>query len=107
MELLEDAVITKSLDGISTTWNKGAEQVCGYSAEEILGKPIFILEPASLVEETKELVELIKQNDRIRHYETLRLRKDGKIINVSLTLFPIFDDSENIHRYRSYCQRYN
>jgi PAS domain S-box-containing protein len=96
MEPLEDAVITKSLDGIITSWNKGAEQIYGYLAEEILGKSISILEPALLVEETKELVELIKQKDKIHHFETLRLRKDGKIVNVSLTLSPIFDNSENI-----------
>ena len=96
METLEDAVITKSLDGIITSWNKGAEQIYGYLAEEILGKSISILEPALLVEETKELVELIKQKDKIHHFETLRLRKDGKIKNVSLTLSPIFDNSENI-----------
>ena len=96
VESSDDAIITKSLDGIITSWNKGAEQVYGYSAKEILGKPISILEPYILVEETKELVELIKQKDRIHHHETLRLRKDGKIINVSLTLSPILDVSENL-----------
>ena len=88
-----DAIITKSLDGIITSWNKGAEQIYGYSAKEVLGKPISILDPSRLVEETKELIELIIQGDRIHHYETLRLRKDGTIINVSLTLSPVFDAS--------------
>jgi len=96
VESLDDAIITTSLDGIITSWNKCAEQVYGYSAKEILGKPISILEPSILVEETKELVELIKQKDRIHHHETLRLRKDGKIINVSLTLSSILDFSENL-----------
>ena len=96
VESSDDAIITKSLDGIITSWNKGAEQIYGYPAKEILGKPMSILEPPILVEETKELIELIKQEDRIHHYETLRLRKDGKIINVSLTLSPIFDASENL-----------
>ena len=96
VESSDDAIITKSLDGIVTSWNKGAEQVYGYLAKEILGKPISILEPSILVEETKELVELIKQKDKIHHYETLRLRKDGKIINVSLTLSPILDVSGNL-----------
>ena len=86
-----DAIITKSLDGIITSWNKSAEQIYGYSAEEILGKPVSILEPSILVEETKELAEMVKQGDRIHHYETLRLRKNGKLINVSLTLSPVFD----------------
>jgi len=88
-----DAIITKSLDGIITSWNKGAEQIHGYSAEEVVGKPISILEPSMLFEETEELTELIKQGDRIHNYETLRLRKDGTIINVSLTLSPVYDAS--------------
>ena len=88
-----DAIITKSLDGIITSWNKGAEQIYGYSAEEVVGKPISILEPSILVEETEELTELIKQGDKIHNYETLRLRKDGTIINVSLTLSPVYDAS--------------
>ncbi len=93
VEYSNDAIITKSLDGIITSWNKGAEQIYGYSAKEILGKPISILEPSILVEETEELAELIKQGDKIHNYETLRLRKDGTIINVSLTLSPVFDAS--------------
>ena len=93
MESSGDAIITKSLDGIITSWNKGAEQIYGYSAEEVVGKPISILEPSTLVEETAELTELIKQGDKIHSYETLRLRKDGTIINVSLTLSPIYDAS--------------
>ena len=93
VEYSNDAIITKSLDGIITSWNKGAEQIYGYSAKEVLGKPISILEPSILVEETEELAELIKQGDKIHNYETLRLRKDGRIINVSLTLSPVFDES--------------
>ncbi len=96
VELSNDAIITTSLDGTITSLNKSAKQVYGYSAKEILGKPISILELSILVEETEELVELLKQGDRIHHYETLRLRKDGKIINISLTLSPIFDESENL-----------
>ncbi|AKB35493.1 sensory transduction histidine kinase [Methanosarcina siciliae C2J] len=96
VELSEDAIITKSLDGIIISWNRGAEQIYGYSAKEILGKPISILEPPILAEETKELTEMVEQEDRIHHYETLRLRKDGKTINVSLTLSPIFNTSENL-----------
>ncbi|SRR5664279_3526413 len=96
VESSDDAIITTSLDGIIISWNKGAEQIYGYSAKEVLGKPMSILEPSTLVEEAKELIELIKQEDRIHHYETSQLRKDGKIINVSLTLSPIFDASENL-----------
>ena len=91
VESSDDAIITESLDNIITSWNKGAEQVYGYSAEEILGKPIFTLAPPHLEEETKKLVERVKQGERVQQYETLRLRKDGRIINVSITLSPVFD----------------
>jgi len=96
VEYSYDAIITESLEGTIISWNKGAEQVYGYSAKEVLGKPISILEPSILVGETKELAELLKQGDRLHHYETLRLRKDGTIINVSLTLSPVFDESEKL-----------
>ena len=62
----------------------------------MLGKHISILEPSILVEETEELIELLKQGDKIHSYETLRLRKDGTIINISLTLSPIFDTYEKL-----------
>ena len=96
VESSDDAIMTESLDGIITSWNKGAEQVYGYSSKEVEGVPISILEPSILVEETEELTELIKQGDKIHNYETLQLRKDGKIINVSLTLSPVFDASEKL-----------
>ncbi|AKB18991.1 MULTISPECIES: PAS domain S-box protein [unclassified Methanosarcina] len=96
VEYSNDAIITKSLDGIITSWNKGAEQIYGYLAGEVLGKPISILEPSILVGETEELAELVKQGDKIHNYETLRLRKDGKIIDVSLTFSPVFNASEKL-----------
>lgn len=93
VESSNDAIITKSLDGIITSWNKGAEQIYGYSAEEILGRPITILTPFLLDKETKKLIEMIKKGEKIHHYETLRLRKDGTIIDVSITLSSVFDIS--------------
>ena len=93
MESSNDAIITESLEGIITSWNKGAEQIYGYSAEEILGKNVSILEPDNLKGEIKQLIEKIKQGEKIQHYETLRLKKDGTIINVSITLSPVFDTS--------------
>ena len=91
MESSIDAIGTMSLDGIITSWNKGAEQVYGYSTEEILGKPISTLAPPHLDKETIKLIEIIKQGDKVHQYETSRLRKDGKTINVSITLSPVFD----------------
>ncbi len=91
VESSNDAIGTISLEGIITSWNKGAEQVYGYLAEEILGKPISILVPSHLEKEPQKLNELIKKRAGIPRYETLRLRKDGKIIYVSITLSPVFD----------------
>lgn len=91
LESSNDAIITESLDGTITNWNKGAEQIYGYSMKEILGKPASILVPLHLYEETKKLIETIKQGERTHNYDTLRLRKDGTIVNVSITLSPVFD----------------
>ena len=93
VESSNDAIITESLDGIVTSWNKGAEQIYGYSAEEILGKDASILEPDNLKGEINQFVGKIKQGEKIKNYETLRLKKDGAPINVSLTISPIFDAS--------------
>jgi PAS domain S-box-containing protein len=91
VESSNDAIGTISFDGIITSWNKGAEQVYGYSAEEVIGKTVSILAPPHLSEETKKLSEMIKKRERVYQYETLRLRKDGKIIDVSINLSPVFD----------------
>ncbi|MGB9938958.1 PAS domain S-box protein [Methanosarcina sp.] len=91
VESSNDAIGTISLDGVITSWNKGAEQVYGYSAKEIFGKTASILAPSHLDEETKKLTEMVKKGKKIRHHETSRLRKDGKIIDVSITLSPVFD----------------
>ncbi len=93
VEFSQDAIITKNLDGTITSWNKGAEKVYGYSAEEILGKNISMLEPDDLKGEIKRFSEKIKRGEKVRHYETLRLKKDGIKIDVSVTLSPVFDKS--------------
>ena len=92
----DDAIITKSLNGTITSWNKGAENTYGYPAEEILGKSISILEPPQLRGDTEKIIEKIKQGQKIDHYETLRSRKDGTLINVSVTLSPVFDTSKKL-----------
>ena len=93
VESSNDAILTESLEGIITSWNKGAEQVYGYSTKEILGKNISIVEPDNLKGEIKQFSEKIKQGKKIQHYETSRLKKNGTIINVSVTLSPVFDAS--------------
>jgi len=93
VESSEDAIITKSLDGNILSWNKGAEQIYGYSAHEVLGKNISILAPTELKNEINELIDKIKLRKKINNYETLRVRKDGKLINIAITLSPVFDSS--------------
>ncbi|MDQ1254206.1 MAG: hypothetical protein QG646_3432 [Euryarchaeota archaeon] len=93
VESSNDAIITESLDGIVTSWNKGAEQIYGYSAAEILGKNASILEPGKIKGEIKHLTERIKKGENIKNHETLRLKRDCIPINVSVTISPIFDAS--------------
>ena len=93
VESSNDAIITESLDGTIKSWNMGARKIYGYSAEEILGKDVSILEPDNLKGEIKQLIKKTKQKEKIQHYETLRLKKGGTVINVSITLSPIFDSS--------------
>ena len=90
VESSEDAIITKSLNGTITSWNIGAENIYGYSAEEIIGSNISILAPENLKQEIDELIEDIKQGKKVHHYETVRIRKDGLLINISITLSPIY-----------------
>lgn len=96
VESSDDAIISKSLEGNITSWNKGAELIYGYSAKEVLGEDISILAPSQLKDEIKLLIEKIKQGKHVIHFETVRVRKDGKEINVSLTLSPLFDSGGNL-----------
>jgi len=93
VESSNDAIITISLDGIITSWNKGAEQIYGYSSEEIIGKSVSILAPDNFKGETKKLIEKVKLGERIQCYRTSRLRKDDKLIFASITLSTVFDSS--------------
>ena len=94
VESSEDAIITKSLKGTITSWNKGAEDIYGYSADEVIGSNISILAPENLKKETDNLIEDIKNGKKIHHYETVRIRKDSQLINISITLSPIFDNGK-------------
>ena len=91
-----DAIIGKDLEGIITSWNAGAERVYGYSEEEIIGKPISLLVPPEKVDDLRVILEKFSTGERIENYETVRRRKDGSIIPVSLTISPIRDASGNI-----------
>jgi PAS domain S-box-containing protein len=91
VESAQDAIISKNLDGIVTTWNPAAEKLFGYSSQEIVGKPITILIPENLSEEEPQILKRIRRGERIDHYETVRRKKDGTVIHVAQTISPIRD----------------
>jgi PAS domain S-box-containing protein len=92
----DDAIISKDLNGNVLTWNKGAERMYGYTAQEMIGKPMSILVPPGYHNDVLDILERIKRGERIDHYETRRKRKDGVILDVSLTVSPIYDDEARI-----------
>ena len=89
VESCDDAIITKDLNGVITSWNAGAARIFGYSAEEAIGKPITILIPPDHQNEEPKILERIRRGERIDHYETIRVRKDGSPIDISLTVSPV------------------
>ncbi len=91
VESSEDAIVGKSLDGKITSWNAGAERIYGYSASEIQGQPVSILIPPEQRDDLPEILERLKRDERIQHYETIRARKDGRRINVSVSISPVKD----------------
>ena len=88
----DDAIISKDLDGIISSWNKGAERIFGYMAEEIIGKSIKVLIPPEYHDEEDTILDRLRRGERIEHYETIRQRKHGSLINISLSVSPLADD---------------
>ena len=89
VESSDDAILTKNLDGTITSWNKGAERLFGYSANETVGRPVTILIPADRLDEEPSILGRIRRGERIDHYETVRRRKDGSLVDISLTVSPV------------------
>jgi PAS domain S-box-containing protein len=89
----DDAIISKTLDGVVTSWNPGAERIFGYAAAEMIGRPITTIIPADLVHEEAEFLRRLARGEHIDHYETVRVRKDGRAINISVTLSPVHDET--------------
>jgi PAS domain S-box-containing protein len=85
----DDAIVSKDLKGVISSWNRGAERIFGYAAEEVVGKPIIILIPAERHDEEKEILQRIGRGERIDHYETVRRRKDGSLVDISLSVSPV------------------
>jgi PAS domain S-box-containing protein len=96
IESADDAIVSKTLDGIITSWNGGAARIFGYSAEEAIGKPISILFPPEQLDEEPNILARIRRGERIDHYETIRVRKDGSLVDISLTVSPIKDPDGRI-----------
>jgi PAS domain S-box-containing protein len=91
VESSDDGIIGKNLDGIITSWNRGAARLFGYSAEEAIGRPVTMLMPPDRVNEEPAILERIRRGETIDHYETVRRRKDGTLLDISLTVSPVFD----------------
>jgi PAS domain S-box-containing protein len=96
VEFGDDAIVSKNLDGIITSWNKGAECLFGYFAEEVIGKPITILIPPERYHEEDVILGRIRRGDRVDHFETVRRCKDGSLIDMSLTISPVRDASGTV-----------
>jgi PAS domain S-box-containing protein len=92
----EDAIISKSLDGIIKSWNNAAEKMFGYSAKQAIGKNILLIIPPEYINEEKAILEKICNNEIIEHYQTIRMKKSGEQFHVSLTVSPVKDNKEKI-----------
>lgn len=89
VESSDDAIISKTLDGIIVTWNEGARRVFGYTADEVIGKPVTILIPPDRQDEEPNILRRLRVGERVDHFETIRVRKDGALIDISLSISPV------------------
>ena len=89
VESSDDAILSKNLDGIIQTWNKGAERVFGYTADQAIGQPVLMLIPPDRHNEEPGIIARIRQGERVDHFETVRRHKDGSLIDISLTISPV------------------
>ena len=96
VETSEDAIVSKSLDGIIQSWNKAAERVFGYTAEQAVGQPIMIIVPTDRTEEEKHIITSIRAGQRVEHFETVRTRRDGQFIDVSVSVSPVLDEEGRV-----------
>ena len=92
----EDAIISKTLEGVIVSWNIGAERLFGYKESEALGKNVAMLLPGDRLNEEAQILEKLKKGERVEHFETVRQRQDGTLINVSLTISPVKDRSGKV-----------
>ncbi len=96
VENSNDAIVGKTIDGIIRSWNKGAQMIFGYEPDEVIGRHVSLLIPANKLEEESTIIDCVKGGERIDHFETVRLSKDGRLVDVSLTVSPIKDESGTV-----------
>ena len=96
VESTDDAIISKTLNGIIESWNPGAEKMFGYTAQEAIGRPIAMLIPRDRLNEEDDILSRISHGERIEHYETVRCRKDGQLLDISTTISPIIDNDGKV-----------
>jgi PAS domain S-box-containing protein len=96
VEFSDDAIISKTLDGTITSWNKGAEHLFGYTAEEAIGQNITLVIPPDRLSEEATILQRLRREESIEHFDTLRMRKDGTMIDISLTISPVKDAAGHI-----------
>jgi PAS domain S-box-containing protein len=96
VECSDDAIYGKTLDGTILSWNRGAERIYGYSAAEMVGRPVSVLVPPNKPDEVPAILEKVKRGERVSHFETTRVTKDGEVIDLSLNVSPIRDASGQI-----------
>jgi PAS domain S-box-containing protein len=89
VESSDDAIIGKTVEGVITSWNKGAEELYGYAAAEVVGRPVSILFPPERSEELAPILAQLGRGERVEHFESVRVRKDGSLVEVSLSMFPL------------------
>jgi PAS domain S-box-containing protein len=89
VESSDDAIVSKDLNGVIQSWNSGAERLFGYTAEEAIGRPISIVIPPDRLDEEPEILARIRRGERVDHFETVRRRKDGALVDISLTVSPV------------------
>ncbi|MES1165706.1 MAG: PAS domain S-box protein [Verrucomicrobiota bacterium] len=92
----EDAIVTKTLDGVVETWNRGAERLFGYAASEMIGRPILLLLPAERHHEETDILRRLGRGERISHFETIRVHKDGRRLDVSAAISPLYDHAGRV-----------
>lgn len=96
VESSDDAIISKSLEGVITSWNTGAERIFGYKASEMIGQHISLLIPPDRAEEEPEILRRLQRGERVQHFETIRRHKDGTLLDISVTISPVRDETGTV-----------